>query len=465
MEIPLEQIAVIERRREDLGDLAPLVASIKANGQITAGVVRRATDADRERGVDPLATPFVLVAGGRRYNAIALAGIPVFRADDFGQLDLLTQKILELEENLHRKDLEWGEEVLLKEEIDNIRRRQAAEAGTGWTQGDLARELKETQANTSRDLKLAAAIKQDPELLKAPTKAAAVRMLNFREKIAERTARVNQTSLMRVKDRLVTADMRDFVRTLDTNSVDLCFTDFPFGIDYKFDEHDENAYHDSQGELLDLLTDIVPEIMRITKPTGWLALMMGSTNYDALANLINSCCATHYAYFDGWYEEDEDGEWIWQMKAQCTGTPKDGSTCTHVKPEDPEWIWFRPNSRQPSMHPELHAQNQYEKICVVNMGKAVLVRKDRGNVLVHDAVYDDRLHEMQRPHSLCLDVIERFTIGGERVVDLCFGSGSALAAAAELQRDFRGCDINPKNLSPALMWVTEHMNRPIVKSE
>lgn len=461
MNIPIYQIAILNRRRKDLGDLQSLAENIKLNGQIQSGVVRKATEADRSEGVDPVATPFVLVAGGRRYAACMLAGLETYRADDWGELPPLQQKVLELEENLNRKNLNWDEEVLLKEEIHNLKTALAAETGQVWTQGDTAKELYEAQANTSRDLKLAQELRANPELRKAPSKIAAVRMVAYDKNIAERTARVNQTPLLHVKDRLVTADMRDFVRSLPDHSIDLCFTDFPFGIDYNFEAHDANAYADSQAALKDLLTDVVPQILRITKPTGWLALMMGSTNYEFLANLIRGCCATHFEYFDGWWEQAENGDWTWEQRAKCPGNPGDGSTCTCLEPEDPEWIWFRPNSRQPSMWPELHAQNQYEKICVVNMGRAVMVRKNLGNVLVHDAVYEDRIHEMQRPHELCLDIVSRFTIGGERVLDLCFGSGSALAAAAELQRDFIGCDLNPANLGPALMWVAEHFEQPV----
>lgn len=451
MNIPVEDIGVVDRGRTELGDIAALAAAIKRDGQITAGVVRRTTQADLEaHGFDPAVTPFMLVAGERRYRACVEAGLETFRADDFGELPPLRQKILELEENLNRKDLTWSEEVLLKEQIYELRQQQAIEAATGttFTQRDLAVELKETPANTSRDLQLAKAIRENPELLKAPTKASAVRMQTYTKSIQERTARINQTPLLHVKNRLVTADMRDFVRTLPDNSVDLCFTDFPFGIDYNFEKHDTNKYEDSAGSLEDLLTDIVPQIMRVTKPTGWLALMMGSTNYEFLADCVRDCCAVHYEY-----RKDPEGK--------LCAHPDSGSACRFLSPEDPEWIWFRPNSRNPSMWPELHAQNQYEKICVVNMGQAVLVRKNLGNVLVHDAVYEDRIHEMQRPHSLCLDVVSRFTLGGERVLDLCFGSGSALAAAAELQRDFIGCDLNPANLESALMFVAEHFERPV----
>ncbi len=463
MDIPLNQIAVLDRARENMGDLNALVTSMRARQseglppQITSGVVRRPSDADLTEGINPTETPWVLVAGGRRYAALLLGNFPTFRADDFGELTELQQLICELEENLNRKELEWGEEVLLKERILNLRKQEAEENKTiPFDQKQLARELKETPANTSRDLALARAIREDPTLLNAPSKASAVRILEYKRKVNARLASVDGTTMTKLADRLVTADMRDFVRTLPTDSVDLCFTDFPFGIDYQFEDHDRNKYEDSVGTLKDLLSDVVPEILRVVKPTGWLALMMGSTNYDYLAGLVSGCCATHYQYFDGWWEQAENGDWNWEQKAKCPGNPGDGSTCWTLTPEDPEWIWHRPNSRNPSMYPELHAQNQYEKICVVNCGRAVIIRKNLGNVLVHDAIYSDRIHEMQRPHALCCDIIERLTVGGERVLDLCFGSGSALAAASSLERDFLGCDINPANLGPALGFVASH---------
>lgn len=461
LSIPVEQIAVIDRGRKNFGNIPALAEDIKANGQITPGVVRKAVEADRAAfGVDPNSTPYVLVAGERRYRGCVLAGCD-YQAVDRGTLDPLTQKILELSENLHRKDLEPFEEVAMKAEIFEIRKAQAAAEGKTYTQRDLAAELRETPANTSRDLKLAEAIKADPTLKQAGSKASAVRILDFNEKIKERTAKISKTPLGTVQSCLHTADMRDFIRTLPTHSVDLCFTDFPFGIDYNFDPNDRNKYADSQRQLHDLLTDMIPEIVRVTKPSGWLALMMGSTNYEFLKNLVEATCAEHFDYFNGWYEEGEDGEWEYYQSPVCNSGVK-GTPCRTLTVEDPEWIWHRPNSQNPSMHPSLHAQNQYEKICVVNMGTAVLVKKNGPNVLVYDAIYgNERIHEMQRPPALCEEIIQRFTLGGELVLDLCFGSGQHLASAARLQRRFLGCDLNPKNLEPAVMLVAENFEHPV----
>lgn len=460
--IPVEKIAVINRRRKDLGDIQWLVDDIKDKGQLTPGIVRRATAADVVEGVDPEATPYVLVAGGRRYNAVCVAGLDTFDAVDRGDLPPLLQKIYELHENLGRKDLNWDEEVFLKEEIHNLRKQAAEAEGKTWSQTDTGNEVGESVANISRDLELARELRVNPELRKAPSKVAAVRAIKYERNIQERTARVNQTNLVNVKSRLHVADMKDFVRRIPENKIDLCFTDFKFGIDYDFDAHDANKYADSVEDLHNLLTDVIPQIIRVTKPTGWLALMMGSTNYEYLKDLIQSCCSVHYEYAEVEWRKDAAGDWIRQRAPRCLSVQAGtASACRFLAVEDPEWIWFRPNSRNPSKWPELHAQNQYEKFAVVNMGQAVMIQKNLGNVLVHDAVYEDRIHEMQRPHSLCLDVIQRLSVGGELVADFCFGSGSALAAAAELQRDFLGCDMNPKCLGPALMWVSEHLKQPI----
>lgn len=456
MNIPVTQIAVIDRGRKDLGDIQDLANAISRDGQITAGVVRTAVDEDTTRwGIDPLETPFVLVAGERRYRACIFAGLDTFLAIDRGELEPLQQKVLELEENLHRKDLTAAEEVLMKDEIFEIRKAQAVAAGGPvYTQRDLAVELNETAANTSRDLKLAAEIKKNPELRLIKTKAAAIRVVDYKAALADRAYKVASSPVFQFKDKIVTADMKGFVRLLPENSIDLCFTDFPFGIDYRFDDHDRNKYADSGESLKDLLTDMVPEILRVTRPTGWLALMMGSTHYEFLRDSIEDCCVEHYAYRLDTFPE------ICNRSAVLRDEGGLVASCQFLEPEDPEWIWFRPNSRNPSIWPEKHAQNQYEKLCVVNMGSAVMVRRNLGNVLVHDAVYTDRDHEMQRPPALCEDVITRLTVGGERVLDLCFGSGQHLASAAKLQRDFLGCDINPKNLETALVLVAENYVKP-----
>jgi ParB/RepB/Spo0J family partition protein len=182
--IPIEQIAVIDRGRKDYGSLEDLVESIKSNGQITPGTVRRAVESDADEGVDDSKTPWVLVAGGRRFAACALAGCDTFKAEDYGEIPELRRRVVELEENLHRKELEWFEEDAMRKEIHELRKLEAAEAGEKWGLADTAQVLGEGINTVSRALRVAEAIEADPTLRGAGSRKAAIRTIEFREHLA-----------------------------------------------------------------------------------------------------------------------------------------------------------------------------------------------------------------------------------------------------------------------------------------
>lgn len=90
MNLPINEIVVGERRRQDLGDIQGLADSIKQYGLLHPVVV------DENK---------VLVAGGRRLEAIRKLGwatVPVTLLQELTEKELRT---VELEENIRRKDL------------------------------------------------------------------------------------------------------------------------------------------------------------------------------------------------------------------------------------------------------------------------------------------------------------------------------------------------------------------------
>lgn len=90
MKLPLEDIIVPERRREDYGDIAGLAASIAQYGLLHPIVVD-------ENGV--------LVAGERRLRAVESLGWGLVDVRDLGELTQAERDEIELEENAQRKDL------------------------------------------------------------------------------------------------------------------------------------------------------------------------------------------------------------------------------------------------------------------------------------------------------------------------------------------------------------------------
>lgn len=482
MKISISDIAVIRRQRTvmDQGKLNQLANSIMAvekikgegNGLIHAINVRPPREDETYPPDYPVADlrgqkihhPWVLVTGGRRTAAHLLIERTHIEAINFNDLDPLDREIVELEENLGREDINWKDELDAKARIHELRQIQAAARGEVQTQTETAKELGETKGNLSKDLQLHNLMKTDPSLAKATSKKAAIRSAQHKVDIANRVASLSPTAITDLASKLHTMDMRDFVRTLGPATIDLHFPDFPFGIDYDKvrpgSENSSSIYEDRPENLRDLLTDVVPYLVRSVKPTGWIAAMMGFTHYQFMAGLFRTACVTHTGYADGAWTEA--GEWF-PVKKEGYGQPFCNQSptnmrhlCRFLEVDELPWVWYRPNSRQPSLWPERHANNQFELICIVNGGQARLVRPNVPNVLNFDAIYEKRIHEMQRPHDLCKEIISRLTVTGEKVVDVCFGSGAHLAAAADLGRDFEGCDINPANRGSAIVHVASY---------
>jgi ParB-like chromosome segregation protein Spo0J/DNA modification methylase len=453
VKVPIKDIAVINRQRKLMKAIPELASSIKEVGRLIHPVnLRHPSDEDKAHP-DYKGEPWILVTGGRRLAAHIYLGWDEIEYRDWGSMTPVEREIVELRENLDREAITWQEEVEAKERIHQLRQQQSPD----HTAKDTADELGEHKSSTSRDLHLAALMKADPTLKKAGSKKSALRAASFKAEIDKRVAAVSTADITDLRSKLVTADMRDYVRLIPDQSVDLVFTDFPFAIDYDSAGNSrvgdyKSTYRDDPSNIMDLIVDVVPHIVRIVKPKGWIACMMGDTHSAWLRDLFRDACGTHASYREVIYLGEKgtrfDPSKVIKMP-HCTDSKTD---CRFLEPELVDWIWYRANSRMPSLWPEKHANNQYEKFVMVNGGEVP-------NVLAIENVYSDRIHEMQRPYQLCAEVITRLTLTGEKVVDLCFGSGSALAAAADLGRDFAGCDINPDNLGPALGLVAQYYKK------
>jgi len=147
--LPINEIVVENRLREDLGDITGLADSIKRFGLIQPIVVSQ----DKR-----------LIAGGRRLTACRQLGQShidvVYRetltADELHEL--------ELEENIRRKSMTWVEEVLSIDEIHRIKKRRGALEGWTWNQR-LAAEAFGVQTGTiNYILKVAEKLRQEKYL-------------------------------------------------------------------------------------------------------------------------------------------------------------------------------------------------------------------------------------------------------------------------------------------------------------
>jgi DNA modification methylase len=276
-------------------------------------------------------------------------------------------------------------------------------------------------------------------------------MAKHKTHVAEREKVALSVKGSDIAKKLLTMDGRDLIRTRPDQSVDLIFSDLPYGINYfigaKSGENMKGQYDDSAESAKDFIADVVPHMVRVVKPTGWIVLFMCYEWHMWLQESLLNACTVHAGY----REKISDNF--------CNALKSSTLACHFLRPELPPWIWTRRGKGNHGHYPELHASNRYEMLVVVNGGKAHLTKKPVENVLDFAPFSDERLHAMQKPHDLCCEIIDRTTVPGELVLDICMGSGAHLAAAASKGRDFLGCDKNPDNLGAALGLVSQYYHR------
>ena len=155
--IPIEHIVVGVRFREELGDIESLSESIKNEGLINPITV----DQD-----------YKLLAGGRRLEAVKLLGWPSIAANIM-QIDNESDlRVIELIENIQRKELSWSEQANLVRKINTLMKEQTA----GWTQAKTAELLKMSPGHVSDQLMIADVSESIPTLAEKTTFKDAVKL-------------------------------------------------------------------------------------------------------------------------------------------------------------------------------------------------------------------------------------------------------------------------------------------------
>jgi ParB/RepB/Spo0J family partition protein len=146
LEINLDSLVIDEdRQRKDLGNIAELAQSIAANQQLQPIIVKKLP-----------AGQYALVAGERRVRAFQMLGRKIIEARVYNTLSKKEQHIIELEENVKRKQLEWPEYCQAVAEYMRIAKAPLATA---------ALELGLSESSISILVAVAEAVKNEPVLL------------------------------------------------------------------------------------------------------------------------------------------------------------------------------------------------------------------------------------------------------------------------------------------------------------
>jgi ParB/RepB/Spo0J family partition protein len=409
-----------ERFRTDYGELDDLVTSIKKYG-----IIQPLAVSEMNGGAGRL---YLLLAGGRRYQAATLAGlkeVPVRIYED--ELNDLQLRSIELEENVRRKDLTFIEECNLKREIHNIQvalhgeKISTSPNASGHSLRNTAKLLDKSHASVVQDIKLANAMESFPDLQwnKCKNKSDAVKMFNkFEEKIvrsdlADKAGKLLGKTPKKLIDSYIVGDFFEKVKSIPDNSIDFMEIDPPYSIDLPGMKDKDNYainYGDAYNEVdnidyLEFMQKTLSEAYRIMNDHSWLILWFAPDPwFDIMYHILVN---------EGF-----------KTRRLCG-------------------IWTKPNGQ--TRHPEVYLGNNFEMFYYARKGDAKinLDKRGRSNIFNFPPVFPaHKIHPTERPVELIEELLSVFAWEGSRVVVPFAGSGNTLRAAHNKKMHPIGYDLS-----------------------
>ena len=395
------------RQRKELGEIKKLAESITKYGQFQPIVI------DRDGA---------LVAGGRRLAACLLLGRKV-RACYKDSIDPVLLREIELEENIQRKSLTPAEESLAVAELVKLKQAQygvpVQGREGGFTLTDIAELIGKTKGSVIEDLKIAEAVGMFPTLVDCKTKSDIKKAVKGYERIQQNVAALKTyTEIIKKSDNVILANLKaeDYLKDIPDESIDLFFTDPPYGIDIgdvgmtiggaTGGEHTTagTSYEDSEEVAKELLFHLVPQSYRITKDTGHAYIFCAPSHFWWLKEFMEAA---------GWLVAPRPIVWIKRETGQ------------NNQPEK----WF---------------SAAYEFILFARKPNSSLTLQGRPDWIQCDIVpSSQRVHQAEKPVQLCKELISRTCMPGQYMLDPCMGSGALIEAGAQMKLLVMGCEKDP----------------------
>ena len=409
----------LPRHRKELGKIQEMVESIKLFGQIQPIVINRNDE---------------LVVGGRRLAACLLGGFKV-RACYKDTVDTLLMRELELEENVQRKNFTPAEEVTAVAELVAIKQKRLGKPTQGQVGGftleDAASTLGKSKGAVILDLQLADAIKMFPNLADCKTKSdikKAVKGLERTHQNIKALASYEETIKKTKEFILVNNDALEHMRGVGDATVDVLFTDPPYGINIdkvamSIGGHTGGditttgiKYDDSPEQALLLYQALATESARFCKDTAHALVFVGPSHFWVIKEMFNQA---------GWI---------------CSERPV---------------IWVKGGSGQ-NNNPDAWFSSAYEMLLFARKPKAKLVLWGKPDWIQCSIVSSEhRLHQAEKPVLLCKELIARTCMPGQYLYDPFMGSGAILEAAYEMKLLSIGCEIAVESYASAVSRMTK----------
>lgn len=377
---------------------------------------------------------FLLIAGETRTKAIDLLAKErrTFSCDNqtikpgempiilCGLEDLLTQKEVELDENILRHELDWKDRAQALADIHAMRiasnpsqtqRQTAEELITKGGGGAVGVRGVNSMRETIRNAVLIAPHLNNPAIANARNLTEA-RQLVLKQEQERAHSILAQRALKSGAQKIIAdcevrnGDLLIELPKIDGNQFDLLLSDPPYGINatgggFRSRTIHHHNYDDTPEYAKKLLLCILTESFRLTKQRANLFLFTDIDNWDWLQRVSAQIGWTPFRRPLIWGKSDSEGLAPWGAKGPRITT---------------DFIFF------------------------ATKGQKGLLASPIDYLRVNRVARNERLHAAEKPVELLTKLIECSTLPGDRILDPCCGSGSTLIAARECGRRALGIE-------------------------
>jgi adenine-specific DNA-methyltransferase len=362
-----------------------------------------------------------LVDGLHRLTAAMVLGWRTVWAVRRDQMDEYTARCIELEVNIKRKEVSWQEQAYSLSELHKLRKA----VDPNWSQ-DMTAQIAgpgQHQARVAESIMLTQMMELFPEIGEAKSRNQALSWAKAKAAAIVRVKEVKDApeAYAAVEDRIILGDSVEVIRAIPDGSFHLVLTDPPFGINYDDrkagTESSLTTYQDDE-ESYHRLLGMAPDLYRVIKNNGWLVWFLGPTWYERAKVVFREA----------------------------------GFTVDEIPV-----IWDRSDGRTFTTRPDRYFARAYDMALHCIKGDPQVVQRGKPNIIrVPPVSVDERSLTVERPVELYAEIIRRLTVEGETVVDFFTGSGSVLAAAASLRRQYFGVELDPERRAVAIKKVKAH---------
>lgn len=256
------------------------------------------------------------------------------------------------------------------------------------------------------------------------------------------------------------SDNLELMKTIESNTIDLIYCDILYGTGRKFTD-----YQDLKPIRSEIETHYIPrikEMHRILKPTGSIYLQM-----DTKINHWMRCIMDDIFGYDKF--RNEISWWYKRWSNISFG---------FQKMHDVILFYSKDKSKFNIQYQDYAKPNEIEDtVRGVIDGKLVRLKNEDGSykkretenkgVPLHDVweiqhiqpTAKERLgYDTQKPKALIERIIKASSNEGDLVADFYLGSGTTAEVCKDLNRNFIGCDINPRAIEITLQRLNDALS-------